>query len=171
MPTCSALSWQLTKRVAGNVPTILTRNRPVLAAVAAAFVTIVLTGTADATRRPTRRELRGIKAVVLPSNQSYFRCGRIAWASVSTAGPYALASTVARSARACRHSFQDVLLLVGRRRDGRWRFVADVINENCPRVPRRVLRDFHGDLARRRLIHPGTALARDCIGRIARAAS
>lgn len=94
----------------------------------AVTVAAILPGNAQATRKPTRTEVRGMTAAAVPPG------GRIGWAQISTAGPYAVAWVVA--ARPRDPSFQDALLLL-KGSGNRWGLTADIYHEGCPRVPRK----------------------------------
>lgn len=126
----------------------------------AVTVAAILPGNAQATRKPTRTEVRGMTAAAVPPG------GRIGWAQISTAGPYAVAWVVA--ARPRDPSFQDALLLL-KGSGNRWGLTADIYHEGCPRVPRKVLRDLRRLLVKRKYIYVADHYGSTCAGRIARA--
>ncbi len=143
-------------------------RRLTLSLILAAACALSAAAPAFAVHQPSGRALRAIRAAVLPANNPYFHCGRVAWARISSAGPYAIASVSAKHRpHSCVDQVQPGLFLV-KRHDGRWQTAIEVHNQFCPRVPVAVLADFRAYLAGRNLIHPGTALSSDCIGRIAR---
>ena len=132
---------------------------------------IVALGAAGAlaSRPATRAQLHGIALGALPPTQPYFRCGRIGFARVSTAGPYGLVDAIARGSHRCRRSFQNALLLL-RQVKGRWHRVADIYYEPCARTPRGVLSDLKRYMLSRHLLGRGAVQNRGCFGTIARAA-
>ncbi len=142
-------------------------KRLILSVTLATACSLCIAVPALALHRASHSTLRAIHAAVLPAGNSYFDCGRIAWARVSSAGPYAIVYVAARGVDGCRERFQQALLLAARS-GSRWRLVADVLHEGCPRVPQAVLRDFRPYLMKRRLIGSGSASSRGCDGRIAR---
>ncbi|MDQ6777805.1 MAG: hypothetical protein M3071_16700 [Actinomycetota bacterium] len=105
----------------------------------ALVLSLVVATSAQATRKPTRRELRAIAAAALPTQGPYAHAGRVGWAEISTAGPYAATYLVARPDKV--KVFQDVLFLL-RRRGRHWHVIADILHERCPGVPGAVLLDL-----------------------------
>jgi hypothetical protein len=133
-----------------------------------ALVALVAAGPAPAYRKASRSQRRAIAAVLVPSNQPYFRNGRIAWAEVSTAGPYAVSWMVPRTPHG---NFQPALLLL-KHHGSRWRLLVDVYNQNCPGVPEPVLHDLRQFFVAKhpRFLEPAAVPGyRGCLARIAQA--
>jgi hypothetical protein len=65
--------------------------------------------------------------------------GQVKWVVVSTKGPYAVASVIGRAGY--KDTFQSAIVLLSHRDHG-WRFVADLIHEQCPGVPFAVRHDL-----------------------------
>ncbi len=131
-----------------------------------AACTLCAAAPAFALHRASPATVRAIHAAVLPPGSPYASCGRIAWARVS--GRYAMAAVDARrNPHSCADQVQPATFML-KRHKGRWGAPLDVYNQFCPSIPLAVLADFRPYLVRRGLIHSGTALSSDCIGRIAR---
>ena len=102
------------RRARGSAYDATVRRHRALVLIVAGVAALVLAGAAQAARKATPAERQGIAAATLPSGNGYYRGGRVAWAEVSTAGPYAVAWVAARPHV---HGFQDALyLLKGRSR-------------------------------------------------------
>ena len=86
---------------------------------------------------PATRQLMERSPILRPT--LYAAGGEIPWAVLSTKGPYAIAAIDARPGY--RTTFQPTIGLL-RRRDNRWFFVADLIHDECSRLPRAVRLDF-----------------------------
>jgi hypothetical protein len=132
---------------------------------AAAFLALALAGTAQAYRRATVAERHAITRVVLPGTNSYFRGGKLSWAEVSTAGPYAVVYVAARPHNT---GFQNAIELL-KRTGHRWIYLAAVLDQDCPGVPRKVLLDFRHFFAKKepKFLAPGEPGYYGCAARIA----
>jgi hypothetical protein len=141
------------------------RRHRALVLIVAGVAALVLAGAAQAARKATPAERQEIAAATLPSGNGYYRGGRVAWAEVSTAGPYAVAWVAARPHV---HGFQDALyLLKGRSRH--WRVAAVIYDTGCPGVPRKVLLDLRHFFAARepKFLAPGEPGYHGCAAKIA----
>ncbi len=121
--------------------------RQVGAAVAVgAMLSLIIVASSQAAHTPGAGERAAIARAAVPPKGTFPAPGKLAWAEVSSKGPFALAWVTGKTPRA---NFQDALLVL-KRIGRRWQVVADAIHTRCRGVPRLVVKEFDAYLHRDR---------------------